>query len=394
MLALATGSSASATMVIGAGGFLIPAFLSQRGLSLPQAGLISAMTALGLMFTLIAWGLLIDRYGERLTLAAGLALAGVSTWSAAAHDNPVWIGAWFLVAGMATGSTNAASGRIVVGWFPKKQRGLAMGIRQMAQPLGMGVDALALPGLAKDHGIRAALFVPGAAALVFARRCALFAKVPETAGNVCASDEQSQAHPYRGSSFLWRLHGASVLLVVPQFLVWTYMFTWLNHHLGWDEASSGSVVAVAQVCSALGRVAAGVWSDRVGSRTWTIRAVAVIASATLTGLAVAALAHATLAAVALMIAACVITSADNGLAFTSVAEFAGPSWSGRALGAQNTAQYAGSFLVPPLFGWIIDAAGYSWSFAGAALVAAVAVPLVPKDEGERERAAVSTSKTI
>ena len=34
-----------------------------------------------------------------------------------------------------------------------------------------------------------------------------------------------------------------------------------------------------------------------------------------------------------------ITVSDNGLAFTAIAEIAGPFWSGRALGTQNTSQH-------------------------------------------------------
>src|SRR3546814_6237667 len=40
------------------------------------------------------------------------------------------------LAGAAAASTASASGRVVVGWFPPERRGLAMGIRQMAQPVG------------------------------------------------------------------------------------------------------------------------------------------------------------------------------------------------------------------------------------------------------------------
>ncbi|PRC53317.1 MFS transporter, partial [Mycobacterium sp. ITM-2017-0098] len=40
--------------------------------------------------------------------------------------------------------------------------------------------------------------------------------------------------------------------------------------------------------------------------------------------------------IALMVVASVITVSDNGLAFTAIAEYAGPFWSGRALGTQNT----------------------------------------------------------
>jgi sugar phosphate permease len=46
-----------------------------------------------------------------------------------------------MLGGAAAASTNAASGRVVAGWFTRSRRGLAMGIRQMAQPLG--VTALA-----------------------------------------------------------------------------------------------------------------------------------------------------------------------------------------------------------------------------------------------------------
>lgn len=389
MLGLATGSSAAATTVMGAGGFLIPALLAQRGLSLPQAGLVAAMASCGIMLTLIGWGFLIDRYGERWTLTAGLALAGASTWAAAAQSDPRWIGGGFLVAGMACGSTNAASGRIVVGWFPKKQRGLAMGIRQMAQPLGMGADALVLPVLAKQHSIGAALVLPTASVLAFAVLAALFARAPAAAEAGGAAPSPERRNPYRAGSFLWLVHAVSVLLVIPQYLIWTYMFTWLNHSLGWREATAGALVAAANVLGAAGRVAAGVWSDRAGSRTWTIRSIAAAAAAVLSLLALASWSQATTSAIALMVAACVITSADNGLAFTSVAEFAGPRWSGRALGAQNTCQYIASFLVPPCFGWLIGASGYTWAFGASAAIAAAAALLVPKDDGEIERRGLS-----
>jgi sugar phosphate permease len=41
----------------------------------------------------------------------------------------------------------AASGRLILGWFPARRRGLALGVRQTAQPLGVGAAALVLPVL-------------------------------------------------------------------------------------------------------------------------------------------------------------------------------------------------------------------------------------------------------
>ena len=52
-----------------------------------------------------------------------------------------------------------------------------------------------------------------------------------------------------------------------------------------------------------------------------------------------------------------MTVADNGLAFTAVAERAGPFWSGRALGVQNTAQFLTASAVPPLAGLAVPHRG-------------------------------------
>jgi hypothetical protein len=78
-----------------------------------------------------------------------------------------------------------------------------------------------------------------------------------------------------------------------------------------------------------------------------------------------------------MVVASVITVSDNGLAFTAIAEIAGPFWSGRALGTQNTSQLLTAGIVPPLFGALIATAGFPLAFAVCAVFPLVALPLVP-----------------
>ena len=85
----------------------------------------------------------------------------------------------------------------------------------------------------------------------------------------------------------------------------------------------------------------------------------------------------------LLVIATTVTVADNGLAFTSVAERAGPFWSGRALGVQNTSQFLTASAVGPLFGAAITAWGYPAAFALAAIFPVLAAPLVPV-RGERD----------
>jgi hypothetical protein len=77
--------------------------------------------------------------------------------------------------------------------------------------------------------------------------------------------------------------------------------------------------------------------------------------------------------------------ADNGLAFTAVAERAGPFWSGRALGMQNTAQFLTAAAVAPVAGVTITHWGYAAAFAITAAGPALALPLVPRDEAAFEQ---------
>jgi MFS family permease len=196
------------------------------------------------------------------------------------------------------------------------------------------------------------------------------------------ADPVAAANPYRQDSYLTRIHGVSVLLVVPQFLVWTFALVWLVQDRDWSPAAAGAVVAVAQVVGALGRIAVGHLSDVVGGRMRPLRWVSVAAAATMALLGLTAAAGLGVAVV-LVVVATLVTVADNGLAFTAVAERAGPFWSGRALGVQNTAQFLAASAVPPVAGLVVAHAGYGATFALAAVFPLVAVPLVPVRE-ERE----------
>ena len=160
MLAIALGATLCANVFINGVAFLIPTLHSERGLDLSRAGLISAMPSFGMVVTLIAWGYVVDRVGERLVLTLGSALTAAAAFAAAWAHSLVAVAAFLFLGGMAAASSNSASARVVVGWFPPERRGLVMGIRQTAQPLGVGLGALVIPRVAQSHGVSTALLFP------------------------------------------------------------------------------------------------------------------------------------------------------------------------------------------------------------------------------------------
>ena len=387
MLAIALFATLFANVFINGVAFLIPTLHADFGLDLARAGLISAMPKFGMVPTLIAWGYVVDRVGERFVLWVGSAMTAAAALAAAVSARPgshslLFIAIFLFLGGMAAASSNSASGRLVVGWFPAQQRGLAMGVRQTAQPLGVGLGALVMPQIAHSHGTGAALMFPAAVCALAAVVCAAAAVDPPRPAR-SEAPAADLANPYRGSHLLWRIHAASVLLVVPQAVVWTFALVWLMADRGWSPASAGALVTAAQILGALGRIGAGRWSDRVGSRLRPIRVIAGAAAASMLLLAFTD-AVGSVWSIAVLIVASVVTVSDNGLAFTAIAEISGPFWSGRALGAQNTSQLLTTGLTAPLFGALITAAGYPVAFAVCALFPALAIPMVPTDAGDNE----------
>lgn len=380
MLAVSMTGQIAGQVFVGAAPFLIPLLHLTRGLSLFHAGLIASAPLVGASLTLIAWGAVVDRIGERKSMTLGLSLITVSAFAAAlTSDSYVLLTVFLFLGGMGGASTGSASGRVVVGWFPPDRRGFAMGIRQMAQPLGIGLAALIVPVTAKNYGLQTALLVPAilcAIALVFS---AWLIVDPPRPTRQEASDLGHLVNPYTRDSRLWRIHASSMLLVIPQFTVWTYATVWLISENDWSVFAAGTLVASIQVLGALGRVGAGAWSDRAGSRLGPMRTVAI--AATLSMLALGIL-EGTPLAISLLVIASIITVADNGLAFTSVAEIGGPYWSGRAMGTQNTGQFLASALVTPLIGAAIAGHSYAFGFAIVAVFPLIAIPLIPV-HGER-----------
>src|SRR5262249_947965 len=175
---------------------------------------------------------------------------------------------------------------------------------------------------------------------------------------------------------LWRLHAASALLVVPQFTVATFALVFLVTARHWPAPVAGSLLALTATVGAGSRLAAGYWSDRVGSRMRPMRALALAIAAILVALAAAAGAGSPLAVPALLTAA-VLAVSTNGLAFTAVAEYAGPQWAGRALGIQNTGQNLMAAATPPVIAALIAADGNAAALAAAAVLPLAAPALGP-----------------
>src|SRR5262249_36644341 len=156
--------------------------------------------------------MLADRIGERAVIPAGLVGAAAALAACGETDDLAGLAALLAVAGMFGASVNAASGRAVMGWFPRAQRGLALGRRQTAIPIGGAAAAIVLPLLAETWSPRAAFLALAAGCLAGALVGVIFVR---------DAPPHAEAEPGPGRSpvrdpRMWTLSGGSVLLLVAQ----------------------------------------------------------------------------------------------------------------------------------------------------------------------------------
>lgn len=385
MLTVSQLATLCANVFINGVAFLIPA-LSKHGASLVEAALLASMPSVGMMFTLIPWGFLLDRAGERVVLTLGLGLTAAAGVAAASMDSAVAMGTFLVLGGMAAASCVPASGRLVTGWFAEHQRAMVMGVRQTAQPLGIAVGALVIPELAKRN-LSVALLFPAVLCAVAAVAAAVGVNDPPRPDRTDVNMREL-AELYRGTP-LWRIHFASTLLMVPQPVVLTFMLVWFTGKHGLSMACAGVLIGVSQGIGALTRVAAGRWADRIGSRMRPLRKIALVTAAVMLTLALTDHLGWAFAVPAMVLAAAI--TGDNGLPFTTIPEIAGPFWSGWALGTQNTFERLVVAAAPPAFAEVIMVAGYPLAFGLCGLFPLAALPLIPM-RGTREPAAPEPSR--
>ena len=363
---LAVGFFAQACFTAASFSFAVlsPALSDRFGVGLGALAVAIATTSGGMTLTLLGWGLLSDRVGERAVLSTGLAGAALLLGVAATADT-----FWLLVllvtlAGMAGAASNAATGRAVMSWFPASERGLALGIRQTSVPVGGGIGAIALPALESSYGI-------GAPFAALAVACALasitsLVWLREAPG---FPDEEIARHvtsPLRDRR-LWLLAGGSTMLVSVQIALTGFVVLYLHEERGLSPGRAAAVLAVINVAGAVLRIGLGTLSDRIGSRLRPLRRLSLGLAAATASAAVLTEAPDPLL-IASLIAAGALAVGWNGLSFTATAELAGRERSGAALGFQQTALGLGCMVAPLAFAALVEATSWPVGFGFLAVL--------------------------
>jgi sugar phosphate permease len=343
---------------------IAPELADAYDLSVERVGLLFGISALGQVLLLLPWGLAADHFGERLVISIGLsATAAALAVTSVTESFVTLLLALTAVAGFGAAAA-AGSGRAVMQWFARSERGLALGIRQTAIPLGGAAAALTLPAVTAAGGVDAAFLTLAGVCLA----CAIAGAVALREGPAHEDDLQELGRPLRDRR-IWILCIGSAFVLVAQIAIMNFVVLFLHDARGVGTARAAAVLAGVQVIGGVLRVAGGRWSDRRGRRVPLFRRLAFALAAAMT--AVAVLANASLwVLVPVLLVAGGLGMSWNGLSFTAAAEIAGRRRAGAAVGFQQTVLAVGSVITPIVFA-AVAAASWPVAFAIAAVCPAV-----------------------
>jgi len=390
LLALVTGAHTLGAVSVLAVAPLAPLLLEDLHLTRAQVGLFLPAIYLGGVVMSLPAGWLTDRFGARLTLAAGQCVTGALVALAAEADRLSLMLVCLFVGGLGWAVVNPATGRTILERFPPRERGFAMGIKQTGLTLGGIAASLTLPAVALAYGWRVALTVAAFASLAAA--AGGFALMPRDrarhGAGVAEPARFSELGRFLGNRSLLVLLASGLALGMAQASVLAYLALFARERLGLTVVAAGGLLALVQAGGTGSRLAWGIISDRFfGGR----RRPCVIINSVIGGASYLVFASAVALPLPVVGAVAVVAGAGAfgwvGLFLALAAEVGGHRYAGLLTGVAVSFAWSGVLLGPPLFGALLQATGtygVPWlALALLAFAAAIALagirPLVKRE---------------
>ncbi|QDI91915.1 MFS transporter [Salicibibacter halophilus] len=285
------------------------------------------------------------------------------------------------IGGVGYGAFHPVSSRGILDWFDLRQRGTAMGIKQMGVTAGSATAALLLVPLAENFGWRPAVFLASLTLIIGGLICywhyqdaiTPLEKKHEKPREMC----KKLKNIGQNKSLLWVTLG-SMILSGAQISLNTYLIIYAHHTLLVPIVLASVLLVLSEIGGSFGRILWGIISDRLfgGRRLVLLSLIAFIATiaALIMGLLPAGTPFMFIALLSVVFGFCV--SGYNGLWMNAATELVPQEQAGLASGFSTSIGAWGVIIGPPLFGWIIDATGeffVGWFALGGMLLLVAAL---------------------
>ncbi|MFD3449853.1 MFS transporter [Microbacteriaceae bacterium 4G12] len=265
ILLIATISQTFATFVTYGIGPLASFWQQVHHLSQFQTGLLVSAVNIGPIFSMLFFGNLMDRHGERWIVGLGSIFLGVSMLFAYQVTNYTYLVVILLFVGVWYGTAQPGGSKVIIKWFPPQRRGLAMGIRQTGIPIGGALASSTLPFFFYEYGLSSVILVQAIVAisggllfsLFYSEEHSFIQKKSETVSFL------TNLRKIQGNYSLYPIFLIGITMITLQMVLVAHLMSYLTNEVHIKLHHAGIILSVVLLGGMIGRILLAWASDNI-----------------------------------------------------------------------------------------------------------------------------------
>ncbi|WP_141532661.1 MULTISPECIES: MFS transporter [Bacillus cereus group] len=377
MLIFATIAQTTATLITyGVGAFTL-FWKEEYALTNMESGLLISVVNIGPLFCMLFVGRLLDQYNEKILISISSFLLGGSlllTNIVSGFNGLLFV---LLLVGMFYSVSQPGGSKVIMKWFQKENRGLAMGIRQAGIPIGGSLAGILIPFLTIQYNVTYAINSIACICIIGGLLFFVFYKEPYVQEE--ARKEQikisfwTQLKVVICKKELYPIYITGICMISLQMVLVGHFMKFLVREQSITYIVAGTVFSVMFFFGMIGRVALAAVSDLFykGNRRIPLF-IAVCASIGLILLLVISI-HTVTSGVLYGVSALLgfFSIGWFSLFIAEVAECASEESIGITVSLALTLNQIAIIVAPVLFGYIVDEKGYTYAWLCIVMVLSI-----------------------
>ena len=391
MLIVATIAQTTATLITYGVGVFALFWKEEYALTNTESGLLVSVVNVGPLFCMLFVGRLLDQYNEKILISISSFLLGsllLLTNIVSGFNGLLFV---LLLIGMFYSVSQPGGSKVILKWFRKENRGLAMGIRQAGIPIGGALAGVLIPFLTVQYNMTYAINSIAGICIIGGLLFFMFYKEPYV------QEEARKGH--NNISFwmelkvvickkeLYPIYITGICMISLQMVLVGHFMKFLAGEQSITFIVAGTVFSVMFFSGMIGRIALATISDVLykGNRRIPLF-IAVCASIGLILLLVMNI-HTIMSVVLYSVSALLgfFSIGWFSLFIAEVAELASEESVGITVSVALTLNQIAIIVAPVLFGYIVDEKGYAYAWLCIVVLLSIsAVSLYRKNKKIKE----------
>lgn len=374
VLMLATIAQASATLITYGVGPLAFFWKEIYHLSDMQMGLLLTAVNIGPLFCMFFVGRLLDQYSEKLLIGVSSILLGGSILFI--HLVEGFMGLLFvlMIVGVFYSTAQPGGSKVILKWFPKENRGLAMGIRQAGIPIGGAVAGAIIPILSLKFSLSFTIYILSSICITGGVLFLLFYREPFAHHKLAVTNKEisfwKKLKEVMSNKALYPVLFTGICMISLQMVLIGHFINFLITEKSISPILAGKVFSVTLFFGMLGRIVLAAVSDSFykGNRRKPLL-ISVLAAFVFIFILILNVHN--LSVWSLFLVSGLLGFFGIGwfsLFMVEVAETSSEESVGMTVSFALTLNQIAILLAPPIFGSIVDIRGYMWAWIGIAIL--------------------------